>query len=160
MITRAQQILLKRAQAQALLSDAEYRELLAQISGIEDLRSSTDRRMTDTLVDHFLAVVEVSYWRSVDAGLLPAPCKPDAVFRQRGYWTEKNRRGDTSRDRYTAQTQGGDIADLEAQLAKLGFGPGYCRAIQNKIIPFSPPKYAAALRRTLASKQKPTNQPY
>lgn len=160
MITRAQQILLKRAQAQACLSDDEYRDLLAQISGMPDLRSSTDRRMTDTYVDRFLAIVEVSYWQCVESGLLPAPCKPDAVFRQKGYWTAKNRRDNTSRDRYTAQTQSNDIAALEAQLAALGFGMAYCRAIQNRIIPFSLPKYAAALRRTLASKQKPTDQPY
>ncbi|MBE0541611.1 MAG: hypothetical protein IH623_09510, partial [Verrucomicrobia bacterium] len=44
MLSRAQQILLKRAQREAALDDAEYRDALATVSGC---RSSKDMEFTD-----------------------------------------------------------------------------------------------------------------
>lgn len=51
MITRAQQILLKRAQAQAGLDDADYRDAIEAVSGIPGCRSSKDSRLTDRHID-------------------------------------------------------------------------------------------------------------
>ncbi len=154
MSSRAQQILIKRAQQQAALTDAEYRDAIALVSGMEDCRSSKDPRLTDGHVDKLLSYIEAIYWMNVDAGSLQPSCKPGAVFRERGFWATKNRTGNTSRDRYTEAHFTREVADLEAELNTLGFGLKYLAAIQNNIRPFSLIKYAGALKRTLASKRK------
>jgi hypothetical protein len=158
MISRAQQILIKRAQREAGLSDHEYREGLALISGC---RSTTDPGMTDRHIDLALAYFEAIYWRKVDQGELQEGCSPDAVFRQRGYWAAKNKRGNTSRGRYTASQRSQDIEEMEAALAKLGFNEAYCAAIRKKVTagqadPHALYLYRNALRRTLRAKQAKT----
>lgn len=155
MLTRPQQILLKRAQREAALSDADYRDALATVSGC---RSSTDPEMTDRHLDLALAYLEAIHWRKVAAGELQPCCKCNAVFRQRGCWAAKNTRQETSRDRYTGTNLGRDIADLEAALRGLGFGPGYCAAIREKVTrgrtdAHAQHLYKAALERTLRAKQ-------
>lgn len=163
MISRAQQILIKRAQRQAGLNDADYREALQVTAGC---RSSTDPAMTDRGVDLFLAYVEAIYWRGVDAGALPTPGRQAAVFRQRGYWAQKNPSIGTSRDRYAADTILAEISALEGRLRDLGFNEHYCAAIRNKATngrdaPSELYRYRAALRRTLAAKQRRlANQPF
>lgn len=165
MLTRRQQILIKRAQQAAALSDEEYRDAVALVSGMPDCRSSKDARLTDGQVDNLLAYFEAIHWRKVDSGAVQPSCKPDAVFRQRDYWATKNIHGNTSRDRYADNSHQAAVTDLENQMHALGFGMGYLRAIQNRIQPFSLAKYAAALKRTLAYKQKladhdPENEPF
>lgn len=167
MLTRAQQILLKRAQAQAGVQDAEYRDTLEHFCGV---RSSTDERMTDEHFDLVLAYLEAIYWRAVDAGTLPAPCKPSEPFVQRSYWASKNPAGNTSRDRYTVGELNEEIALLERQLAlEFGCNPGYFEAIKRNVIPQAwrnmtwPAglvKYKAALERTLDAKRRKANQPF
>src|SRR5258706_9848301 len=98
MISRAQQILVKRAQREAGLAEDEYRDALEAVSGC---RSTKDAHLTDRHVDLALAYFEEIYWRGVDSGALQPPCKPDAVFRKRGFWAAKNPAGNTSRDRYS-----------------------------------------------------------
>ena len=156
MITRHQQILIKRAQREASLDDADYREALETVSG---LRSTKAPGMTDRHVDLFLAYVEAIFWRKVDAGALQPSGKADAVFRQRRYWAAKNPGQQTSRDRYTQSTLESGIARLEAALAELGFGQSYCEAIcQNATGGVTDPSarylYKVALERTLRSTQK------
>ena len=156
MLTRPQQILLKRAQREAGLEDAEYREALATIA---DCRSSKDRRMTDRVLDKALAYFEAIHWRKVDQGELQPSCKPDAVFRQRGFWAAKNTRFETSRDRYTANAIGTEIAKLESSLAELGLGESYCDAIRDQVTEGRRDAqalrhYAAALTRTLNAKRR------
>ena len=161
MLTRAQQILIKRAQAQAGLDDAEYRTSVATVSGMEDCTSSKDARLTDAHVDNLLSYFEAIFWRRVDSGELQPTCKPDAVFRQRGYWAGKNQRGHTSRDRYVDASLQGDVKQLESDLTSLGYGFAYLQAIQNRIRPFSLVKYRSALVRTLDSKRtRLDNQPF
>lgn len=147
--------MLKRAQKEAGLNDSEYRDALAAVSGC---RSSTDARLTDRHVDLALAYFEAIYWRAVDAGLLKPNCNPNAVFRQRGYWAQKNPRNHTSRDRYVAAELGGEIAALEAGLASLGYGPTYCASIRERVTQDTPAPqadrlYKAALQRTLRAKR-------
>jgi hypothetical protein len=154
MLTRPQQILLKRAQQEAGLSDSDYREAIATVSGHADCRSSTDPRLTDENADNLLSYFEAIHWRRVDSGELQPSCKPLAVFRQRGYWAGKNRKGNTSRDRHTNIEVGHAVNALEDELMRMGYGLQYLSAIQNKIIPFSVVKYHAALKRTLAAKRK------
>jgi hypothetical protein len=55
---------LKRAQAQAALDDADYREAIATVSGITDCRSSTDARLSDRNVDILMAYFEAIYWKN------------------------------------------------------------------------------------------------
>ena len=46
-----------------------------------------------------------------------------------------------------------DLKQLESRLRELGYGPRYYIAIQNNINPYSPLKYRAALKRTVAAKE-------
>lgn len=144
------------AMREAALSDAEYRDIVAVVSGMADCRSSTDARLIDDHFDTFMSYVEAIYWRKVDKGELQHVFKPLATFRQRDYWRNKNRRGNTSRDRYSLEEQKREIAGLEAQLADLGCGFSYCQSIQNAMRrggkQFTLSKYAGALKRTLKAK--------
>lgn len=161
MLSRPQIILLKRAQAEAALDDSDYRAAIETVSGIADCRSSKDSRLTDRHLDNLLAYFEAIHWRKVDSGALQPSCKPNAVFRQRGFWVAKNKRGNTSRDRFAEKTWRERVTVLENELYELGFGLAYIQAIQNKIKPFSLTKYYGALKRTLDSKKaKLADQPY
>lgn len=155
MISNAQKALIKRAQLEAGLGDAEYREALQMIAGCG---SSTDPGMTDRHVDLLLAYFEAIHRREVEAGRLQPARNPNAVFRKKGYWAEKNPSRNTSRDRYTASHAGGAIAQLEAALAGLGCGAAYCAAIRNKVTQGRSDAramyaYGAALERTLKAKR-------
>jgi hypothetical protein len=84
-------------------------------------------------------------------------CKASAVFRQRGFWAGRNRRGHTSRDRFVQQDLGRQITALENELHELGFGLAYVQAIQQKLVAsgsFTHAAYLGALTRTLKAKQK------
>ncbi len=156
MLSRPQQILLKRAQREAALDDAEYRDALEAVSGC---RTSKDSRLTDRHLDVALAYLEAIYWRKVDGGALRPSCKPDAVFRQRGYWAGKNTRQETSRDRYTGVNLDREVRALEAALQRLGYGANYCATIRAKVAdsrtdPHAQHLYRFALERTLKAKQK------
>ena len=156
MLSRAQQILLKRAQREAGLLDDDYREALETVAGC---RSSKDSRLADRDLDKLLAYFEAIHWRAVDAGTLQPSCKADAVFRRRGFWVGKNTNQQTSRDRYTGHNQGAEIAALEAQLAALGFGEGYVAAIRANVCKgradgHALHLYQAALARTVTAKSK------
>lgn len=155
MISRRQQILLKRAQREAGLSDDEYREALETATGC---RSSRDPRLDDRALDIALAYFEAIYWRKVDAGALQPSGSASAIFRQRAYWASKNTRQETSRDRYNRANLGDAITSLEQDLAALGFGPKYCtgirrKTIQDKTDPHALAIYHAALLRTLRAKR-------
>jgi hypothetical protein len=156
MLSRPQQILLKRAQREAALSDGEYRDALETVSGC---RSSKDASMTDRHLDLLLGYFEAIHWRKVDAGELQPSCSATAIFRQRGYWAAKNTRQETSRDRFTNSNLGQAIADLESQLAALGYGEGYCASIRKKVTrgrtdAHALHLYRAALERTLNAKAR------
>jgi hypothetical protein len=156
MLSRAQQILLKRAQREAELSDADYRDALSMVAGV---RSSTSPEMTDRHLDKLLGYFEAIHWMAVDSGQLQQSGRPDAVFRQRGYWAAKNSNQETSRDRFNGRNQGAQIADLEAQLASLGYSAVYCAAIRRNVCQMRDDaharhQYRAALERTLRAKSK------
>jgi len=156
MLSRAQQILLKRAQREAGLDDADYREALETVTGC---RTSKDPALTDRQLDRILCYFEAIAWRAIDAGELQLSGRPDAVFRQRGFWAARNTSQETSRDRYTGHNQGGQIHDLEASLARLGFGPGYVSAIRANVCKgrtdgHALHLYEAALKRTLKAKAR------
>jgi hypothetical protein len=156
MLSRSQQILLKRAQREAGISDADYRDALELIAGC---RTSKDVRLTDRHLDKLLAYFEAIHWRGVDAGTLQPSGSATAVFRQRGYWAAKNTRTETSRDRFTGLNLQAEIAALESKLAALGFGSSYCSSIRAKVIGNRDDEHAlhlfrTALARTLKSKSK------
>ncbi len=157
MVSNGQKSLIKRAQRQAGLDDFEYREALLLLTGCT---SSTDPGLGDRSVDTILAYFEAIYWRKVDKSELQPHCRPNAIFRQRGYWATKNTRFETSRDRFTHNHLAEEIRTLEGELAALGFGSSYCQAIKIKVLRGATPdntnlwKYKAALERTLRSKQK------
>lgn len=156
MLSRAQQILLKRVQREAGLSDNDYRDALETIAGC---RSSTSSTFTDRHLDTLLVYFEAIHWRGVDAGTLQPSRSATAVFRQRGYWAAKNTRQETSRDRFTDTNLGQAIAELENQLAAFGCGPGYCAAIRKNVCKgradaHAQHHYRAALERTLQAKAK------
>ena len=172
MLSRSQQILLKRAQAQAGIADPEYRELLGSVTKLPGCRSSKDGRLADEHLDVLLSFFEAIYWREVDGGRLDAPAvlaQGDAQrlqglpFRARGFWQGRNRRGNTSRDRFAEEALRTETARLEQRLHEMGFGFGYVQAIRNKIVPFDGWKYKRALERTIAAKgrkKEEENQPF
>jgi len=145
MLSRRQQILIKRAQAETGLADADYRASLGAVTGMLDCRSSKDPRLTDAHMDHLLSYFEAIYWRENSA--------PAKVFKQPGFWAARNRRGNTSRDRFTEDTLTLSIARAESKIMQLGFGEPYLEAIQNKILPYTHRAYLAALERTLKAKR-------
>jgi|CZKV01.1.fsa_nt_gi hypothetical protein len=154
MLSRAQQILLKRAQREAGMSDNGYRDALQMIA---DCRSSTSPALTDRHLDKLLGYFEAIHWRGVDAGTLQPSGSAAAVFRQRGYWAAKNTRLETSRDRFTDLNLGRAVADLEGKLAALGCGAGYCATIRKNVCKGRDDAralhlYRAALERTLKAK--------
>lgn len=164
MLSRSQQILLKRAQRQAGIDDAEYRDALEHFAGV---RTSTAEELIDEHLDLLLAYFEAIYWRAVEAGTLQPPCNRSEPFQKPGYWAGKNPRGNTSRDRYNVEGLGREIASLESRLASLGYGPSYCASIKDRVIPTAHSgwpaglaKYRAALERTLASKQRLAFKPF
>lgn len=157
MISRAQQVLVKRAQREVELNDADYREALEVATG--GCRSTTDPAMTDRGVDLILAYMEAIFWRKVDQGELHPPSSASAVFRQRGYWAAKNTKLETSRDRYKQSTIDAEIRSLESSLGRLGFNAQYCASIRAKVAKGRDDTHAqfiyrAALHRTLAAKQR------
>ena len=94
---------------------------------------------------------------------LQASCKPDAIFRQRGYWAGKNPSGNTSRDRYADGDLTAEITQVENELSKHGYGLPYFKAIQNNLRRnggFSPAAYLGAIKRTLAAKLRKAGQPF
>lgn len=156
MQTRAQQILLKRAQREAGLSDDDYRDALEMIAAC---RSSKSPELTDRHLDTLLSYFEAIHWRGLDAGTLQPSGSATAVFRQRGYWAAKNTKAESSRDRFTDTNLGQAIADLESQLAALGCGAGYCAAICKNVTKGRDDAHAlhlyrTALERTLKSKAR------
>ncbi len=156
MLSRAQQILLKRGQREAGLSDDDYRDALEMIAGC---RSSKSPALTDRHLDKLFAYFEAIHWRAVDAGTLQPSGSITAVFRQRGYWVAKNTNQETSRDRFNDSNLAKSIADLEREMAGLGFGQGYCAAIRKKVANGRDDTrglhlYCAALQRTLKAKAK------
>lgn len=156
MLTNPQKALLKRAQRQAGVADEDYRETLAHVSGFTDLTSSTDPRLTDDHFDRLLAFFETIYRRGVDAGTLPLPRRGD-VLAVRGYWAAKNKRGQTSRDRYADTALQARIRAAETALKYAGKGPAYCDAIRRKTGDGWP--YLGALQRTLKAMRKTPKQP-
>ncbi len=156
MLTNLQKALLKRGQREAALSDADYRDALQTVAGC---RSSTDLALTDRHLDKLLAYLEAIHWRAVDAGALHPSGSPSAVFRQRGYWAAKNTKLETSRDRHNHFNLGQEIADLESQLAALGYGKEYCEGIRRNSThgredAHALHHYRTALQRTLKAKAK------
>lgn len=156
MLSNRQKALLKRAQRQAGLSDDEYREALALVTGF---RTSTDPAITDRHLDKLIAYFEAIYWRGVDAGSLQPPGRTTAVFQRRGYWASKNTSQETSRDRFNGRNQAAEIGALEASMADLGFGAVYCAAIRRNVCQGRDDAHAlhlyeAALQRTLIAKLK------
>src|ERR1051326_2954700 len=146
MISRKQQILLKRAQAEAGLSDEDYRNAIAAVTGMPDCRSSKDARLSDAHLDHLLSFFEAIYWKSNSEG--------GQIFKQRQFWATRNRRGNTSRDRYTEADLTARIAQAEYQIMQLGFGQPYLDGIYGRIEPYTHRAYLAALERTIAAKKR------
>jgi hypothetical protein len=158
MLSRAQQILLKRAEREAGLSNDDYRDALEMIAGC---RSSTSPALTDRHLDKLLGFFEAIHWRAVDAGTLQPSGSATAVFRQRGFWAARNTNQETSRDRFNGLNSGRAVADLEKEMAALGFGQGYCASIRTKVTHgrddvHALHLYCAALQRTLKAKSRRT----
>ena len=156
MLTRPQQILLKHAQREAGLSDDDYRDTLDLIAGC---RNSKSPALTDRHLDTALGYLEAIHWRAVDAGTLQPSGSATAVFRQRGFWAARNTNQETGRDRFTSLNAGRAVADLETELAALGFGQAYCDSIGEKVTHGSRDAHAlqlyrAALLRTLNAKTR------
>jgi hypothetical protein len=165
-LSNSQKWLCKRAQAQTQLSDADYRGLWHDT--VPGVTSSTDPKLTDRQMDKFLAFAEAIYWRRVDAGeITHNPKRGHDPFISRAYWSNKNTKQSTSRERYAAHAIASEIQTLEATLGQLGYGGEYCARILENVMqgragasPEGPPSgadlvnYRAALRRTLNAKRK------
>ena len=153
-LSRPQQIMLKRAQQEAALSDSEYREAIATVFGAQDCRSSIDPRLTDEHLDRLMSYFEAIFWQKLYRHEVQKSPNPRALFRAPKYWATRNQRGYTSRDRYTESQLMEDILDLEEKLATHGCSPAYLAGIRAKISPFDLVHYRAALNRTLRAKSR------
>lgn len=161
MLSRPQQILLKRAQREAALDDAEYRDALEAVTGH---RTSTAPALTDRHLDKLLGYLEAIHWQAVDAGKLQPSGSATAVFRERLFWARKNTKLETSRDRFNQSNLGQSIADLEGHLATLGFGKLYCDSIRRNVTKGHEDAraqylYRTALERTVKSKARHLGAP-
>jgi hypothetical protein len=161
MISRPQQILIKRAQHDANLGDQDYRDALELIAG-PGVRSSKDPRLTDEHLDNLLSYFEAIYWRKY---VLGEPVRRDStIFHQQNYWAAKNTKAENSRDRFVSRTVHQEICALEQELAGLGYAANYLDAIKRKVMgvaadgddgsPRELSRYRAALERTLAAKRR------
>jgi len=147
MLTRPQQILLKRAQAAAGLDDTEYRDALQTVTAIPGCRSSKDPRLTDEHLDKLMSWFEAIYWS------IPVVCRQHSeIFRTEKFWSTRNRRDQNSRDRYHTAQLGQQIAEAETKLLDQGRTPAYLEAILHRVN-HAPQAYLAALNRTLKSRQ-------
>lgn len=141
------------AQREAGLSDAEYREALALFGAT----SCKDAHLTDEYFDKVLAYFEAICWRKRESG---ATLPRARVFRQQGYWQQKNFGGTpNSRERFTREELAGQIVELEEALAEAGKGAAYFYAIQERVMGADRSaralaSYAAALRRNLAARER------
>lgn len=152
--------MLKQAQREAGLPDDDYRDAIAAVSGMPDCRSSKDPRLADEHLDALMSYFEAIFWRKVGTTSTSSVTSKHRFFRARGYWANRNRKGHTSRDRFTESELTRDILVLEQRLMTLGCGLGYLQAIQNRIQPFSLVTYLAALRRTAAAKARKELEPF
>jgi len=155
MLTRPQIILLKRAQAQAGIEDAEYRDTLEQLCGV---RSSKDPKLTDGQLDQLMAYFEAIFWRGIDQGALKESCNRTVPFRVRGFWAAKNPKNNSSRAQYTSHALDEEIQELEGHLAEYGCGENYFAAIRRKTGDYQY-HYRAALQRTLKARQHTAGVP-
>lgn len=155
-LTRPQQILLKQAQAQCGLSDEEYRHAIEVVTQLPQCRSSTDSRLTDRHCDLLMGFFESIYWRGVDAlsSALRPPSSGKGPFRERGYWSTKNPKGNSSRDRFAATELDVEITRLETRLQDFGKGPAYCASIARNCGGRTSRAYRAALEKSIASLQR------
>ena len=164
MLSNEQKSLLKRAQKQAEIPDAEYREALQLIAGVH---TSTDPTIGDRHLDKLMGYFEAIYWQKVAAKTAASPdllVKHGAKrqylpFLAPEYWKNKNARASTSRDRYTDDSLARKIAALESELYQLGCNTWYVAKIKANVLgdrsdPAGLHKYKFALQRTIAAKQK------
>jgi hypothetical protein len=164
MLTNEQKSLLKRAQRQAGLADAEYREALQLIAGVQ---SSTDPRIGDRHLDKLMGYFEAIYWRKVELEQCLNPAQLVANGENRlwlpflapDYWKNKNTKQETSRDRFVKGSLAADVTALENELYQMGFNTAYCSAIRLKVTNGRGGaqdilRYKAALERTVESKRK------
>jgi hypothetical protein len=162
MLSNPQKATIKRAQREAEIEDAEYRELLEMVTGCT---SSTDPRIGERDFDKILAFFEAIFWRKVEQGALQPSCKANAVFRQKGYWASKNTRQETSRDRFTLDRLAVSIAAWEDKLAELGYEPAYWAGIRRRVTGGRSDlralfNYRAALSRTVEAKRRKEEVPF
>jgi len=155
MLSRPQIIHLKRAQHEAGIADAEYRDTLEQLCAV---RSSTDPNLTEGQMDMLMKFFEAIYWRQVDEGKITPPPGGKSVFKARNYWLHKNPPGNSSRHQYARRALEEEIHELEMQLAADGCGESYFAAIKRKTGKFMV-HYRAALQRTLAARRKNADVP-
>jgi len=162
-LSKAQIQRLQMARRQAGIPEDEYRDMLANL--LPDCTSSKDPRLTNEHWDQIINYWEAVYWRRRSRGELAPPGR-NAMFQTRGYWAQKNKRGNTSRDRFTSNDLAGQIAAAEARLLALGKGPHYCAAIRSRIggdaaSPLQQRKYLAALEKTTeAAAQRRSEVPH
>jgi hypothetical protein len=69
----------------------------------------------------------------------------------------KNNNQETSRDRFNGTNLGKSVADLEREMARIGYGEGYCLAIRKKVTggredAHALHLYRTALQRTMKAK--------
>jgi hypothetical protein len=152
MITRAEQIKLKQAQAGAGIQDAEYRATLEQHCAV---RSSTDPKFTHEQFERMMALFEAIHWRGRAQGTLEA----SPIFLRAGYWAERCRNGEANRSRWVALRYSGSLHTLEEELLGTGVSVDYLDAIRARTIkdpwrpsPMDQAAYGAALARTIKSR--------
>lgn len=149
MLSNKQKALLKTAQRDAGIEDADYREMMHHWTGCS---SSTDPRLTDEGFDLLMGLFEGIYWWQKTTAMGVA-FHHSKVFKVDGYWGKKNPKGNTSRDRYAEQGLEADIAALEVELEGMGYGGAYLDQIKLRAGTLMV-NYRAALKRTIAAKRR------
>lgn len=147
MISPDQIKLIGMARAQAGLNDDEYLECWRVVTGIDDLASSKDERITMTHFVRWLGYVEAIYWKCVDEKRIKHTYKHYSPFKSRSYWATRAATEGSRQIAYAAGGIGGDIKRLEMALQCAGKPQEYLAAIKAKTK--NAWAYRAALERTV-----------
>lgn len=132
MISAEQKGRIKQYQNAAALSDAEYRALLVEVTG---MRSTTEAAFSNHDVDEVMCHLEATIEQRIAAGHPTArwPMIRGRVASPRFWRDRKGPKGTPStRERFVDGEVSDDLGSALVAMEQLGFNRGYCEAVARK----------------------------
>lgn len=121
MLTNSQKTLVHTAKRAFGITDDEYRQLWADVTGWTDCRSSTDKRIGQREFEKFMAYTERLFWVAVKKKIidpiLTRPFNPS----NKTYWADRCAQGDTRRTAYRTAAASPQRLEIEDKLRALGY---------------------------------------